>query len=123
MGPTYLEYMYFQEPDQVDQVRIKHRLLLTEDPLQVLHENPIVGDLLPNTMDSHPGRSGTINRHSTIKSFGYLYCDRLRKMVETMTLEEWFGTIGWDLSQNNHGYDISDSSITSGIDSNWWKSI
>jgi hypothetical protein len=31
--PTYLEYMYFQESDQVDQVRRRHRLLLTEDPL------------------------------------------------------------------------------------------
>jgi hypothetical protein len=86
MGPTYLEYIYFQEPDEVDHVRKKHRLLLTGDPLQVLHEKPIVGDLLPSTMDSHPERSGTINRHSTIKSFGCLYCDRLRKMVETMTL-------------------------------------
>ena len=72
----------------MDQVRQRHRLLLKEDPLQVLHENIIVGDLLPNTMDSHPERIGTINRHIAIKSFGYLYCDRLRKMAETMTLEE-----------------------------------
>jgi hypothetical protein len=96
IGPTYLDYMYFQEPDQVDQVRQRHRLLLTEDPLQVLHENPIVGDLLPNTMDSHPGWSGKINRYSTIKSFGYLYCDRLRKMVQKMTLEEVQDNVVWD---------------------------
>ncbi len=96
IGPTYLEYMYFQEPDQVEQVRHRHRLLLKKDPQQVLQENPIVGDLLPNTMDSHPGRIGTINRHITIKSFGYLYCDRLEKMVETMTLEEVEDNVVWD---------------------------
>ncbi len=51
LGPTYLKYMYFHEPDEVDQVRQRYRVLLTEDPLQVLQKNPMVEDLLPNTMD------------------------------------------------------------------------
>jgi hypothetical protein len=102
IGPTYLKYMYFHESEEVDQVRQRHRVLLTEHPLQVLQENPMVGDLLPNTMDSHPGRLGKLSRHITIKSFGSLYCDRLEKLIENKTLAEVRMNVVWDSWSGPH---------------------
>jgi hypothetical protein len=43
------------EPYHVEIVRKQKQLILQNDPLLVLEANQIVGNLLPNTVDSKPG--------------------------------------------------------------------
>ncbi len=84
------------EPHLVDVVRKQKQLILQNDPLLVLEANQIVGNLLPNVMDSRPGRLGKLSRLLTIKHFGNLYCNHFNLLAETMTLEEVSKNIEWD---------------------------
>ncbi len=64
------------------------QLILPNDPFVVLEANQIVGNILPNAMDSKPGRLGQLSRLLTIETFGSLYCNRFNLLTETMTCEE-----------------------------------
>jgi hypothetical protein len=93
---SYWDYMKIYEPENVAIVRQHKQLILQNDPLLVLEANQIVGNLLPNAMDSRPGRLGTLSRLLTIQHFGNLYCDRFDLLAETMTCEEVSKNIEWD---------------------------
>jgi hypothetical protein len=58
--------MKIYEPYHVEIVRKQKQLILQNDPLLVLEANQIVGNLLTNAMDSHPGRLGKLSRFLTI---------------------------------------------------------